>query len=64
MLKTKSVQTGTAKSNGAGRRGAHALMRVAFQGDRGAYAESAIARICDIPSSRFRFLPSLALFAL
>ena len=49
MLKTKSVQTGTAKSNGAGRRGAHALMRVAFQGDRGAYAESAIARIWRHP---------------
>ncbi len=49
MLKTKSVQTGTAKSNGAGRRGAHALMRVAFQGDRGAYAESAIAQIWRHP---------------
>ena len=49
MLKTKSVQKGTAKSNGAGRRGTHALMRVAFQGDRGAYAESAIAQIWRHP---------------
>jgi prephenate dehydratase len=50
MLKAKSVRKGTAKSNGAGRAPASDLiMRVAFQGDRGAYAESAIAQIWRHP---------------
>lgn len=50
MLKSKSVRLDTAKSNGTSRTEvARALMRVAFQGDRGAYAESAIADIWRHP---------------
>jgi monofunctional chorismate mutase len=48
MLKSELEQTIAARSNGA----AHArgpTMRVAFQGDRGAYAESAIAEIWRHP---------------
>src|SRR2546426_930688 len=48
MLKTKSVQTGTAKSNGAGRRGAHALMRVApLQGLRTASSHPVALAQCS-----------------
>jgi prephenate dehydratase len=50
MLTSKSVRLGMAKSKGAARtRSPQRLMRVAFQGDRGAYAESAIADIWRHP---------------
>lgn len=50
MLKSKPLHTAGARPNGSGR--AHTrdlMMRVAFQGDRGAYAESAIAEIWRHP---------------
>jgi prephenate dehydratase len=50
MLQSKSVKLGTPKSNGTTRGHQRArLMRVSFQGDRGAYAESAIAEIWRHP---------------
>jgi monofunctional chorismate mutase len=48
MLKSKSAPSEPAKSNGSIPRPRN-LMRVAFQGDRGAYAESAIADIWRHP---------------
>jgi monofunctional chorismate mutase len=50
MLKSKPLHTNGARTNGTGR--AHKpdfKLRVAFQGDRGAYAESAIAEIWRHP---------------
>lgn len=47
MLKSKTVRKGTPKSNGTHPR--DLMMRVAFQGDRGAYAETAIAHIWRHP---------------
>jgi len=50
MLKSKPAQPGSPKSNGARpARAQRPLMRVAFQGDRGAYGESAIADIWRHP---------------
>jgi len=50
MLKSKPAQPGSPKSNGARpARAQRLLMRVAFQGDRGAYGESAIADIWRHP---------------
>ena len=50
MLKSKRVSSNTSHSNGADRpRPPAALTRVAFQGDRGAYAELAIAQIWRHP---------------
>ncbi|HJQ53453.1 MAG TPA: chorismate mutase [Gemmatimonadaceae bacterium] len=50
MLKSKPAHLGTPKSNGsAPARAKPQLMRVAFQGDRGAYGESAISDIWRHP---------------
>jgi len=50
MLKSKSVSAGKVHSNGADRpRKPAAPVRVAFQGDRGAYSEAAIAQIWRHP---------------
>lgn len=50
MLKSKPVSTGKVHSNGADRpRTSAPPVRVAFQGDRGAYAESAIEQIWRHP---------------
>lgn len=50
MLKSRSVSANKAQSNGADRPRTTVLpVRVAFQGDRGAYAESAIAQIWRHP---------------
>jgi monofunctional chorismate mutase len=50
MLKSRSVQLGAPKSNGSERtHPERQLMRIAFQGDRGAYAESAIADVWRHP---------------
>jgi monofunctional chorismate mutase len=47
MLKPKSVRKGTPKSNGVQAR--NSLLRVAFQGDRGAYGETAATQIWRHP---------------
>src|SRR6185503_11638274 len=50
MLKSKPAHLGSPKSNGSGpARAKRELMRIAFQGDRGAYGESAIADIWRHP---------------
>jgi monofunctional chorismate mutase len=50
MLKSIPMHTNGAKPHGpASTRGRNLMMRVAFQGDRGAYAESAIAQIWRHP---------------
>ena len=49
MLKSKSVRLGTAKSSAVEQARPRRLMRVAFQGDRGAFSENAIADIWRHP---------------
>jgi monofunctional chorismate mutase len=49
MLSSKSVRTKKSRSNGTKPQPRGVVMRVAFQGDHGAYAESAIAQIWRHP---------------
>ena len=49
MLKSKPLHSHTASANGSRPAAQDLTMRVAFQGDRGAYAESAIAEIWRHP---------------
>ncbi len=49
MLKSNSMHTNGTSPNGSARPQPQMTMRVAFQGDRGAYAESAIAEIWRHP---------------